>query len=94
MSKKELAEQIAEKFTDVLSKTHAKEITNFVFDNIKNALVAGKKVSISGFGKFYVIEKPERDRRNPTTGEKIRISASKSAKFKAGKQLITNLNNN
>ncbi|WP_338989676.1 HU family DNA-binding protein [Spiroplasma endosymbiont of Seladonia tumulorum] len=94
MSKKELAAQIAEKFTDVLSKTHAEEITNFVFDHIKNALVAGKEVSIAGFGKFAVTERAARDGRNPSTGETIKIPVSKSAKFKAGKQLKTDLNNN
>ncbi|WP_374695997.1 HU family DNA-binding protein [Spiroplasma endosymbiont of Polydrusus formosus] len=86
MSKKELAAQIAGEFTD-LSKSRAEEITNFIFDKIKETLIKEDEVSIAGFGKFVVNKRATRDGRNPATGETIKISASKSAKFKPAKQL-------
>ncbi len=50
-------------------------------------LVDGDKVAITGFGTFEVVERAERQGRNPATGETITIVASKSPKFKAGKAL-------
>jgi DNA-binding protein HU-beta len=49
-------------------------------------------VNISGFGTFSVSERQARTGRNPKTGESIQITASRSAKFKAGKQLKDSLN--
>jgi nucleoid DNA-binding protein len=49
-------------------------------------------VNISGFGTFSVSERQARTGRNPKTGEAIQISASRSAKFKPGKQLKDSLN--
>ena len=54
-----------------------------VFDVIKEGVVLGEEVSIVGFGKFGVTERSAREGRNPQTGEKISIEASKSPKFKA-----------
>ena len=42
-------------------------------------------VSIIGFGTFTIAERAEREGRNPATGETMKIKASKSPKFKAGK---------
>ena len=49
-------------------------------------------MNISGFGTFSVSERQARTGRNPKTGESIEISASRSAKFKPGKQLKDSLN--
>lgn len=94
MSKKELTMQIAENFSDLLSKTNAEKITNFIFNCIKNTLIAKKEVSIVGFGKFIILQRAERKGRNPLTGEIIKISASKTIKFKISKQLKNDLNIN
>jgi DNA-binding protein HU-beta len=51
------------------------------------ALRRGEKVNIAGLGSFAVTERPERQGRNPKTGEAIRIAASRAVKFKAGKDL-------
>ena len=51
------------------------------------ALRRGEKINIAGLGSFTVAERPERQGRNPKTGEAIRIAASRTVKFKAGKEL-------
>ena len=51
-----------------------------------------EKVSVSGFGVFKISERSAREGRNPQTGEKIKIAASKSVSFKAGTELKTKLN--
>lgn len=85
MTKKELAEIIIE--IEDISKSQVERIITSVFDEISKSLAAGKEVSIASFGKFTVAERAARDGVNPATGAKIKISASKSAKFKPAKQL-------
>lgn len=58
-----------------------------VFEAVKDALVKGEKVAITGFGSFDVAERPARIGRNPATGEEIEIAATKTVKFKAGSAL-------
>ena len=50
----------------------------------KQALAAGEKIQLLGFGTFSVNERPAREGKNPQTGEAIHIDAKKVAKFKAG----------
>ena len=47
---------------------------------------------VSGFGVFKISERSAREGRNPQTGEKIKIAASKSVSFKAGTELKTKIN--
>lgn len=54
---------------------------------ITDALVAGEKVSVAGFGSFEIAERAERMGRNPKDGSQIVIPASKAIKFKASKNL-------
>ena len=54
---------------------------------IASALKAGTRVQITGFGAFAAKYRKERMGRNPRTGEEIRIAASKTPSFKAGKSL-------
>ena len=72
---------------DGATKKDIELVVNEVFDTIKNTLASGEKVAIAGFGSFEVVERAERQGRNPKTGETITIPASKSPKFKAGKAL-------
>jgi len=58
---------------------------------IKDALVAGDKVQLIGFGTFAVAERSAREGKNPATGEKLQIPAKKVAKFKAGAELASAL---
>ncbi len=58
-----------------------------LIDEITGALKKGERVALAGFGTFSVGTRAARQGRNPQTGATIQISASKSAKFKAGKML-------
>ena len=65
---------------------------NAFVDQIQKALKKGDKVAIAGFGTFDVSKRKARTGRNPQTGEEIKIAASKSPKFKAGKSFKDMLN--
>ena len=84
MNKGELIAAVAAKG---LSKKDAGIAVDAVFDAIADAVAKGDKVSLLGFGTFSVKERPAREGRNPATGESIKIPASKSPVFKAGKAL-------
>ena len=75
-----------------LKKKEAEAAVNAVFEAIENALVAGDKVQIIGFGTFEVKAKAAREGRNPKTGEAIEIEASNQIKFSAGKVLKNKVN--
>ena len=67
------------------TKKDSEEAINAVVKVITNALVAGEKLSIVGFGTFEVVERAAREGRNPQTGESLMIKACKTSKFKPGK---------
>ncbi len=69
------------------SEAEAKKAITAVFDQIADAAAKGEEVSIAGFGKFAVKDRPERQGRNPSTGEAITIAASKKVAFTAAKGL-------
>ncbi len=70
-----------------MKKTEATKAVSAVLHGIQDALKKGEKVSITGFGVFEVSDRPEREGRNPQTGQNIKIAASKAVKFKPGKGL-------
>ena len=70
-----------------LSKTDASNAVEAVLESITSALKSGDEVRLVGFGTFSVAARAASEGRNPRTGEKIMIAASKNPKFKAGKQL-------
>ncbi|WP_022685412.1 HU family DNA-binding protein [Sphingomonas phyllosphaerae] len=81
----ELAKSVAA--TTGTSETDAKKAVVAVFDQIADAAARGEEVAIPGFGKFAVKDRPEREGRNPATGEAITIAASKKVSFTAAKGL-------
>ncbi len=85
MNKTELIEKIAAGAE--LTKVDAKKALEATLKAIKEAVVAGDKVALIGFGTFSVAERPAREGINPRTGEKIKIEAKKVVKFKAGADL-------
>ena len=85
MNKSELVIALAEKAE--LSKKDAEKAVNAFVDVVTDALKAGEKVQLVGFGTFESKERPARTARNPQTGEEISIAASKTASFKVGKAL-------
>jgi DNA-binding protein HU-beta len=70
-----------------LTKSDAAKAVDGVFDAITGALQGGDEVRLVGFGTFAVADRAASEGRNPRTGEKINIPASKQPKFKAGKGL-------
>jgi DNA-binding protein HU-beta len=70
-----------------LSKIDATKAVDAVFDGIIQSLKKGEEVRLVGFGTFDVSDRAASEGRNPRTGEKINIPASKQPKFKAGKTL-------
>ena len=85
MTKTNLIETVVEKTE--LKKCDVEKTVNAVLAAIEEALVAGDKVQLTGFGTFEIRENKEREGRNPATGEKITIAASKTPTFSAGKSL-------
>ena len=70
-----------------LSKADATKSVDCVFDAITSSLKGGDEVRLVGFGTFSVSQRRATEGRNPRTGERIAIPASKQPKFKAGKAL-------
>lgn len=83
MTKVELIAKVAE--TTGMTKKDTASVVNEVFTEITNAVVAGDKVAVAGFGTFQIVERAAREGVNPKTKEKISIPAKKTAKFKASK---------
>ncbi len=84
MNKTELVAAVAEKG---FSKKDAEKAVAAVFGSIEDALKAGDKVQLIGFGTFEVRERAEKQGRNPRTGETMTFAASKVPAFKAGAAL-------
>ena len=74
------------------TKKDAEKALGTVTEVIAEALAAGEKVQVVGFGSFEVRNRPARVARNPRTGEQIEIAASKAPVFKAGKALKDSVN--
>lgn len=85
MTKSEFVDQVAERAG--LNKREAGEAVDAFLDTIEDALKRGSDVTFSGFGKFSVSQRGAREGRNPATGEKIQIAASRVPKFTAGASL-------
>ena len=85
MNKAELIQAVAAK--SGLSKKDAEVALAAVIDSVTEALKAGDKVSLVGFGTFAVKARAARTGKNPQTGEEIQIAASKVPAFTAGKAL-------
>ena len=85
MNKTELVANVAEKAG--LTKKQSEAAVNAFVAAVEDALVAGDKVQLVGFGSFEVKTRGERVGRNPRTKEEIKIAASKAPVFKAGKAL-------
>ena len=85
MNKTELIAAVAEKAG--MSKKDSEKAVNAAFDTITEALAAGDKVQLVGFGAFEVKERGARIGRNPKTKEEIEIPASRVASFRVGKAL-------
>ena len=90
MNKTQLIEAVAAKAD--LKKKDAEAAVNAVTAAVADALKAGDKVQLVGFGTFEVKDRAARNGRNPKTGETITIAASKAPAFAAGKALKDAIN--
>ncbi len=85
MNKTELVNAIAENAK--ITKVDAKAALDAAIAAVTDALAAGDKIALVGFGTFSVSEKSARTGINPRTKETIEIPARKVVKFKAGAEL-------
>jgi DNA-binding protein HU-beta len=85
MNKSDLIDAVAKR--SEVTKTLAAQVVDAVLATVTETLGTGEDVALSGFGTFAVIERPERQARNPRTGESVTVAAGKVVKFKPGKGL-------
>jgi DNA-binding protein HU-beta len=85
LNKTELIERIAQEAG--VTTSEAQEHFGAFERVVTEALKGGEEVRITGFGKFSVKERKAREGRNPQTGEKMKIEASKVPSFSAGNAL-------
>ncbi|MGX2994291.1 HU family DNA-binding protein [Streptomyces sp. JNUCC 64] len=81
MNKAQLVEAIADKLG---GRQQAADAVDAVLDAIVRAVVAGDRVSVTGFGSFEKVERPARYARNPQTGERVRVKKTSVPRFRAG----------
>ena len=70
-----------------ISKGQASECLSVLLEEITKSLSRGEEVVLTGFGKFKVAQRKEREGRNPKTGQTLKIAAKKAPVFKAGSVL-------
>lgn len=85
MTKNELIEKVAKKAN--FTKRASADAVNTTFNLIRDGLIRGEKVVITGFGTFLIRSRAARRGRNPQTGETIQIPNKKTPGFSAGKTL-------
>ena len=90
MNKNDLISKVAD--SSGLSKADANNAVDAVIESIIGAMKSGDDVRLVGFGTFSVANRKASEGRNPRTGEKINIPASRQPMFKAGKGLKEALN--
>ncbi len=90
MKKLQLIDAVASKAQ--ITKKDAAAAVDAVLDVIAEALAQGDDVKVTGFGGFEVKERAAREGRNPKTGEKVAIPASKYVAFSAGSTLKEKVN--
>ena len=90
MNKSELINAIAEQAR--LTKADAGRALDALMATVQTTLKQGDAIHLVGFGSFQVKERPERQGKNPQTGEDLRIAAARVPGFKAGKKLKAAVN--
>ena len=85
MTKKEIVDEIAARTG--LTQVDTKVVVECFLDSITDALVAGRRIEIRGFGSFGLNHRPARVGRNPKSGEKVHVPEKFVPHFKAGKEL-------
>ncbi|RAJ63434.1 DNA-binding protein HU-beta [Streptomyces sp. Amel2xB2] len=89
MNKAQLVEAIQDKLG---GRQQAADAVDVVLDAIVRSVVAGERVSVTGFGSFEKVDRPARYARNPQTGERVRVRKTSVPRFRAGagfKELVS-----
>jgi DNA-binding protein HU-beta len=81
VNKAQLVEAIADKMG---GRQQAADAVDAVLDAVVRAVVAGDRVSVTGFGSFEKVDRPARYARNPQTGERVRVKKTSVPRFRAG----------
>ena len=90
MNKNDLVDRVAERVG--LTKVMSSKAVEALLDAITGSLSSGTEVRLVGFGTFTVSRRKASEGRNPRTGERIQIPASKVPKFRAGQGLRAAVN--
>jgi integration host factor subunit beta len=91
MTKSELVKHVAERLSH-LNQRDAEIIVDTIFESMTDALAQGDGIEIRGFGSLRAKNRPEREGRNPKTGESVQIPAKKWPHLKIGKELYERIN--
>jgi integration host factor subunit beta len=91
MTKSELIAKLAEQNPDLYHRDIEQLVTT-VLDTISDALAAGDRVELRGFGAFSVRHHKARKGRNPRTGEAVDVASKTVPFFKMGKGMRERLN--
>ncbi|WP_338866040.1 HU family DNA-binding protein [Myxococcus stipitatus] len=91
MTRSELIERVAERAPHV-PRRELEGIVHAVFDCMAQALVAGKRIELRGFGVFALRTRRARTGRNPKTGKSVAVPERRTLTFAAGKELRARLN--
>lgn len=84
MTKKEIVRQIAERAKPKLTQLQTKEIVQWTFDMIIDALVSNGRIELRKFGVFEVKQRKPRKARNPRTGDRVDVAAKFVVTFQPG----------
>ena len=85
MTRAELIEELAERRS--ITVKDAEKVIREIFDGMSDALIAGDKIEVRGFGSFEIREYDGYSGRNPKTGKEVVVKPKKSPFFKVGKEL-------
>ena len=91
MIKSELVLRIAEQNPHLYEKD-CEAVVNAILGKIADALAAGERVEIRGFGSFSVKDLRARQGRNPRTGESVAVKEKKAVAFRPGKEMKQRVN--
>jgi integration host factor subunit alpha len=86
MIKADLAKVVYETHGGI-SQREAKELVDRIIERMKERMAQGENVKLSGFGSLNLVQRRSRMGRNPQTGGRIELSASKYVNFRASRTL-------
>lgn len=86
MTKQELIEVVRKQTRVTIPKKTLNTIMDSIFENIKKAIKKENRFFYPRFGAFVLKHRKAREGKNPKTGEKIKIKASKTVKFRPSKE--------